>query len=135
MRISPDWLQFCKSRVAWAILERICGLEPFSETNSPRYLKLVTVPSVCPYTFISFWVPLALFVINLVFLASKISSDFQSITVIGKPKIGNISASYDNLSIMFFQSVRHDPLEKTVEERGCLTPTVFLNRSPMLLFI
>ena len=35
--------------------------------HAPRYLKLVTVPSFCPFTFISLWMPLALFVISLVF--------------------------------------------------------------------
>ena len=33
-------------------------------------------------------------------------------------QISNISAAYANPSIMFFQSVRHDPFEKTVEEGG-----------------
>ena len=55
--------------VACAILERTSGLEPSSETTAPRYLKLVTVPNFCPFTFISLWMPLALFVISLVFSA------------------------------------------------------------------
>ncbi|MEW8246168.1 MAG: hypothetical protein AB2768_09085, partial [Candidatus Thiodiazotropha endolucinida] len=37
------------------------GLEPSSETTAPRYLKLVTVPSFCPFTFIYLWMPLVLF--------------------------------------------------------------------------
>ena len=32
--------------------------------------------------------------------------------------IGNISAAYANLPIMFFQGIRHDPFEKNVEEGG-----------------
>ena len=40
--------------MACAILERTSGLEPSSETNAPRYLKLVTVPNFCPFTFILF---------------------------------------------------------------------------------
>ena len=36
----------------------------------------------------------------------------------GKPQIGNISAAYANLPIMFFQGTRHDPFEKNVEEGG-----------------
>ena len=60
---------FVRVAVACAILERISGLEPSSETTAPRYLKLVTVPSFCPFSFISLWVPLALFVISLVFTA------------------------------------------------------------------
>ena len=43
---------FVRAAVACAILERISDLEPSSETMAPRYLKLVTVPSFCPFTFI-----------------------------------------------------------------------------------
>ena len=39
---------FVRAAVACAILERIIGLEPSSETTAPRYSKLVTVPSFCP---------------------------------------------------------------------------------------
>ena len=38
--------------MACAILEKISGLKPSSETIAPR-LKLVTVPSFCFFTFIS----------------------------------------------------------------------------------
>ena len=38
--------------MAYAILKRISGLEPSSVTTAPRYLKLVTVPSFCPFAFI-----------------------------------------------------------------------------------
>ena len=51
---------------------RESGLEPSSETTAPRYLKLVTVPSFCPFTFylsLSLWMSLALFIISLVFSA------------------------------------------------------------------
>ena len=41
-----------RDAVACAILERISGLEPASETTAPRYLKLVTVPCFCPFTFL-----------------------------------------------------------------------------------
>ena len=40
---------FVTAAVAYAILERIAGLEPSSETIAPRSLKLVTVPSFCPF--------------------------------------------------------------------------------------
>ena len=36
--------------VACAILESISGLEPSSVISEPRYLKLVTVSSFCPFT-------------------------------------------------------------------------------------
>ena len=44
---------FVRAAVACAILERTSGLESSSETTAPRYLKLVTVPNFCPFTFIS----------------------------------------------------------------------------------
>ena len=62
-------ISFVKAPVACAILERISGLEPSSETTASRYLKLVTVLIFYPFTFISLWMPLALFVISLVFSA------------------------------------------------------------------
>ena len=55
--------------VACAILERNSGLEPSSVITKPRYLKLVTVSSFCPFTLISVLMPLVLFVISLVFSA------------------------------------------------------------------
>ena len=39
--------------VACAILESISDLEPSSVKTEPRYLKLVTVSSFCPFTLIS----------------------------------------------------------------------------------
>ena len=44
---------FIRAAVACAILERISSSEPSSETTAPKYLKLVTVPSFCQFTFIS----------------------------------------------------------------------------------
>ena len=38
------------SAIVCAILESISGLEPSSVINEPRYLKLVTVVSFCPFT-------------------------------------------------------------------------------------
>ena len=55
--------------VACAILESISGLEPSSVITEPRYLKLVTVSSFCPFTLIPVLMPLVLFVIRLVFSA------------------------------------------------------------------
>ena len=52
--------------VVRAILESISGLEPSSVKTEPRYLKLVTVSSFCPYTLIAVSMPLVLFVISLV---------------------------------------------------------------------
>ena len=58
---------YVRAAVVCAILERTFGLEPSPETTAPGHLKLVTVPSFCPFTFISVWMPLALFVISFVF--------------------------------------------------------------------
>ena len=130
---------FVRNEVACAILERTSFLEPSSKTNAQRYLKLlIVVPSFCPFTLISLWIP-SLRCLSLVWssqhrspsytlcrfcrdfqlgLLSSCSSSARASTVIGKPQIGNISAAYANLPIMFFQSIRHDPFEKNVEEGG-----------------
>ena len=47
--------------VVCAILESISGLEPSSVMTEPRYLKLVTVSSFCPFTLISVLMPLVVF--------------------------------------------------------------------------
>ena len=60
---------FVRAAVACAVLERTSGLEPSSETTAPSYLKRVTGPNFCPFTCISLWMPLTLFVIGLVFSA------------------------------------------------------------------
>ena len=60
---------FIRAAVACGILERISGLEPSSETTAPRFLKHFMVPYFCPFIFISLWMPLALFIISLVFSA------------------------------------------------------------------
>ena len=44
--------------VVCAIQESISGLEPPSVITEPRYLKLVTVSSFCPFTLISVLMPL-----------------------------------------------------------------------------
>ena len=48
------------SAVVCAVLESISGLEPSSVITEPRYLKLVTVSSFCPFTLISVLMPLVL---------------------------------------------------------------------------
>ena len=55
--------------VVCAILESISGLEPSSVRPEPRYLKLVTVSSIRPFTLISVLMPLALYVLSLDYLA------------------------------------------------------------------
>ena len=53
----------------YAILESISDLKPSSVITEPRYLKLVSVSSFCPFTLIYVLMPLVLFVIRLVFSA------------------------------------------------------------------
>ena len=55
--------------VVSAILDSISGFEPSSVITEPRYLKLVTVSSFCPFNLISALMPLVFFVISLVFSA------------------------------------------------------------------
>ena len=43
--------------VVRAVLESISGLEPSSVITEPRYLKLVTVSILCPFTLISVLMP------------------------------------------------------------------------------
>ena len=50
-----------------AVACAISGLESSSVITEPRYLKLVTVSSFCPFTLISVLMPLVLFVVSLVF--------------------------------------------------------------------
>ena len=63
---------FVIAAVACATLETISGLAPSSETTAQGYLKRVTGPSFCHFTFISLFMPLALFVISLVFSLAPI---------------------------------------------------------------
>ena len=55
--------------VVSAILDSVSGLEPSSIIIEPRYLKLVTVSSFCPFALIYVLMPLVVFVISLVFSA------------------------------------------------------------------
>ena len=127
---------FVRVAVACAILEKIFGFQPSSETTALRYLKLVIITSFCHFTLISLWMPLALFVISLVFSAlisilylvqvlSRLSSRASS-SCSSSARASLSSANcrlvifllYAYLSIMFFQRIRHDPFEKNVEEGG-----------------
>ena len=45
--------RFVRTAVAGSILERTSGFEPLCETIAPMYLKLVAIPSFCPFTLIS----------------------------------------------------------------------------------
>ena len=150
---------FVRAAVACAILERTSGLEPSSETTAPRYLKLVTVPNFCHFTFISLWMPLALFVISLVF--SALISILYLVQVLSRlstrassscSSSARASMSSANRRLVIFlppmltfpscssrasDMIRSRKMLKRVGDRRhpCLTPTVVLNHSPMLPFI
>ena len=150
---------FVRIAVACAILERISGLEASSELTAPRYLKRVTVPSFCPFTIISFCMPLALFVISFVcsalisisyfaqilsrlstYTSSSCSSSFRVNLSSANRRLVMFLLPNRKLSIMFYQRIRQDLYEKTLKSVGdrrhpCFTPTVGLNHSPMLPFI
>ena len=145
--------------MACTILERTSGLELSSKTTAPRYFKLVTVPNFCPFTFISLWMPLALFVISLVFsvlisilylvqvlsrlstIASSSCSSSARTTMpsanrrleIFLPPMLTFPLCYSRASDM----IHSRKMLKRVGDRRhlCLTPTVVLNHSPMLPFI
>ena len=147
---------FVRATVACSILERIYGSEPSPEKTAPRYLKLVTVPSFYLFTFVSHWMPLALFVISLVFsalisilnlvhvssrLSTRASSSCSSSARAPKSSANrNISAR--QLTFLLCSSkasnmIRSRKLLKRVGDRRhhCLTPTVVLIHSLMLPFI
>ena len=150
---------FVRAAVACAILERTSGLEPSSETTAPRYLKLVTVPNFCHFTFISLWMPLTLFVISFVF--SALMSILYLVQVLSRlstrassycSSSARVSMSSANRRLVIFlppmltfpscssrasDMIRSRKMLKRVGDRRhpCLTPTVALNHSPMLPFI
>ena len=123
---------FVGAAVACAILERTSGVEPSSDTTAPRYLKVVTVPNFCPFTFISLWMPFTLFVISLVF--STLISILYLVQVLSRLSTrassscsssarASMSSANRRLVIFLppmltFPSCRHDPFEKNVEEGG-----------------
>ena len=148
---------FDHTAVVCAILESISGLEPSSLITESRYLKLVTVSSFCPFTLISVLMPLALFVISLVFSAlismpqavealSRRSTKFARSSsspaepsmssakrrwVIVLPRMLTVPSWSPKASVMILS---RNMFKKVGESRHpCRTPTVVRNQSPMLL--
>ena len=132
-------LSFVIAAVAWAIFGRTSSSEPSSETTAPRYLTLVTVSSFCPITLFFLWMPmpLALFVMNLVFSAlisilclvqvlSKLSTKASSSC--SSPARAFMSSANRKLVIFlspmltfpsfFFQNINHNPFQKDAKEGG-----------------
>ena len=80
--------------IVCATLKRISGLEPFSDTTEPRYLKFVTVSSFCPFTLITLLMSLSLFdvavavVVHLGLLGTDLhSTNFASSSSPAKPSM------------------------------------------------
>ena len=118
--ISPYWLQLCQSYI---------GL--YNPLENFRFWAFVW--NNCPKVFEACQcfkrMALALFVFSLVLSALNTLSRFcrdsarassscsfsAKASMICKPQIGNSSAAYANLSIMFFQSIRYILFEKNVD--------------------
>ena len=122
-------------------------------------MKLVTVTNFCPFTFISLWLPLALFVISLVF--SALISILYLVQVLSRLSTRACSSCYSSARASMSSANRRlviylPPMltfpscssrasdmirwRKTLKRVGdrrhpYLTPTVVLNHSPMLPFI
>ena len=141
--------RFVRAAVACTILERTSGLEPSSETTAPRYLKLVTVPNFCPFTFISLWMPVChqfgLLRTDLHFIPcagfdetfsssarASMSSANRRLVIFLPPML-----TFPSCSSRASDMIRSRKMLTRVGDRRhpCLTPTIVLNHSPMLSFI
>ena len=137
--------------------ERISRFEPWPETTAPTYLKLVMAPTFFPFTLLSLWMPMALFVISLVFSALisilylvqvllRLSiRAFYSCSSLATPSMSSANCrSIIFLLMLTFPScsswasdmiLSKNMLERVGDRKHpFLTPAV-LNHSPMLSFI
>ena len=136
-------------------LARISGLDASSAMIARRYLNLLTQSSFSPLTLMSVLMPLVLLVISLVFSAlicmpkavevlsrrftkSASSSSLPARPSMSSPKcVCNFPAT--NAACPLFSASVIILSKKMLKRMGestqpCLTPTVVLNQSPMLLF-
>ena len=67
--VISNWFQPCQCCCCLCYHGEYLRLGTLTVITEPRYLKLVTVSSFCPFTLISVLMPLVLFVISLVFSA------------------------------------------------------------------
>ena len=141
--------------MACSVTERTSSFKPSSEITAPRYLKLVTVPSYCPFILISLWMPLALFVISLISIPylvqvfSRMSASDsspavphlkhlhvyhrQTVVVIFLPPLQTFPSYSSSAPIIIYS---RKMLNRMAGRRHPLvTPTVILNHSPVPLFI
>ena len=108
---------FVRAAVVWAILERTSGFESSSEISAPRYLKLVTVPASVFHRN---------FPLNVIGAVCRqfglLSTDLHLIPLAGfvETWASSFCSSSARASLMFFQSISHNPFEKNVEKRQIL---------------
>ena len=83
--------------VACAILQNTSGLEPSSVITEPRYLKLVTVLSFCPFTLVSVLMLLVLF---FFYQLGLLSTDLHAVGCGGFVEALNQALSCNRQSLM-----------------------------------
>ena len=122
-------IYFSLQELQWPVQSLRESLKSSFKSTVSRYLKIITVPSLCPLTLISLDAicavchPLVfsalIAILYLVPVLSRLSTravSFCSPQLIGKPQISSISAASAKFSIIFFQSIRDYLFEKNVEE-------------------
>ena len=102
--------------MACATLEKTSSLKPSSKTTALWYLKLVTVRSFCPFTLISLWMSLALFVISCVaWASSSSSSSARASTPSANRRLAIALPSMLAFPYCSSKAPRHDPFEKMLK--------------------
>ncbi len=139
-------LSLASVAVAWAILARISGLDPSSAMIAPRYLNLLTQSSFSPLTLMTLLKPLVLLVIRLAFselicmpkavevsslpARPSMSSAKRKFVIFLPPMVTVPSWSFSVSVIILSKKMLKRVGEST---QPCLTPTVVLNQSHVLL--
>ena len=150
-------LSLASAAVAWAILARISGLDPSSAMIAPRYLNLFTQSSFSPLTLMSVLMPLVLLVISWVFsalicmpkavevLSRRSTKSASSSSLPARPSMSSAKRKFviflppmltvPSWSFSASVTILYKKMLNRVEEstQPCLTPTLVLNQSPMLL--
>ena len=151
------YLSLASAAVAWAILTRLSDLVPSSAMIAPRFMNLLTQSIFSPLTVMSVLKPLVLLVISLVFsaficmpkavevLSWRSTKTASSSSLPARPSRSSAKRKFVIFlppmltipSMSFSASViilSKKMLKRVGESRQpCLTPTVVLNQSPILL--
>ena len=140
-------LSLASAAVAWAILARMSDLYPSSVMIAPRYLNRLTQSNFSPLTLMSVLKPLVLLVIRLVFsalfcmpkavevLSRRSTKSASSSSLPARPSMSSAKHKFVIWSFSASVIILSKKMLKRVGEstQPCLTPTVVLNQSPMLL--